>query len=153
VSTTPVISVYWRLMTMIWKIAVLGLEPMTYGSESEYASHYTTATLNRVRKSSNSFVKYTQILCSTPRNDSGARDTLAVVWLPCRLIVETGNWALRAELIEITFHLVGLHELYYTIIDWWDVISSAWVVVVKQYRFKCSIIIDRAIIRVLYTGL
>jgi len=31
----------WR--TMMWKYAVRGFEPMTYGSECECATHYTTA--------------------------------------------------------------------------------------------------------------
>jgi len=37
--------------------------------------------------------------CYTPGNDSGVRGTLAVVGLTC--IVETGYWALRAELMLV----------------------------------------------------
>jgi len=43
VCTSPVISACWRLMPLMWKWAVLGFEPMTYGSGSECATHYTRA--------------------------------------------------------------------------------------------------------------
>jgi len=100
--------------------------------------HYTTAIPNRVRKSSNSFVKYTQVLCSTPRNDSGVSDTLAVVGLSYRLLVETGYWALRAERIEITFHL----EYYY--LNAFNIVGL-YKLTERYTRSRLTIITDRAL--------